>query len=47
MEIGLLNHGAMKTKAMVDPCCQVIKQFALPEKKKLNETLHTSVISLQ
>jgi hypothetical protein len=33
MEIGLLNHGVLKTRAMVDPCCQNIKQFALSKKK--------------
>jgi len=32
LTIGLLNHGAVKTRAMVDPYCQVIKQFVLPEK---------------
>jgi hypothetical protein len=32
LTIELLNHGVVKTRAMVDPCCQVIKQFALPEK---------------
>ncbi len=31
MEIGLLNHGVVKTRAMIDPCCEIIKQFALPE----------------
>jgi hypothetical protein len=33
MEIRLLNHGVLKTRAMVDPCCQIIKQFALSKKK--------------
>jgi hypothetical protein len=33
MEIGLLNHGVLKTRAMVDPCCQIIKQFVLSKKK--------------
>ncbi len=33
MEIGLLNHGVLKTRAMVDPYWQIIKQFALSKKK--------------